>query len=233
MQNIEHIFFDLDKTLWDFDTNSRAAVLALYERYNMAEMGMEDFALFWETYNRNNDFCWEQYRQNRMPKAVLRYMRFQMTLEEFRVNNKWLVQTLSEEYIQTSPHHTNLVEGTVEILEYLSPRFPLHIITNGFEEIQQIKVQKAGIDHFFTELITSEKVGRRKPDPRIFQYALATTGCTAEKAVMIGDDWEADIQGSLNAGMKAIWFGPNRETILGKAVKINHLKELKRIFTGG
>ena len=121
-----------------------------------------------------------------------------------------------------------MFEGTIEILEYLKDQYKLHIITNGFEEVQNKKMRKSGILHFFDHIITSESVGVKKPNPKVFKHALDMAKTSASSSVMIGDNLEADIYGAINCGMKAIHFNSEKTLdIPDHITSINHLSEIK------
>jgi putative hydrolase of the HAD superfamily len=87
--------------------------------------------------------------------------------------------------------------------------FQLHIITNGFQEVQFIKLENCGLRAFFDVIVCSEFVGKNKPELAIFKYALNQANAKAERAVMIGDDYHVDVAGALRAGMQAVWFDPS------------------------
>lgn len=228
-----HIFFDLDRTLWDFDTNSRSALQDLYEEYSLPFHGIEDFDHFFSLYSAHNDECWELYRNNRMTKKVLRYERFRRTLGEYGVDNYYLVQDLGNDYLRISPQKTALVEGAREVLQYLEGKYVMHIITNGFEEVQLQKLEVTGLTPYFQHLITSERAGRRKPDPQIFSYAMKRSGATPSESLIIGDDLNADVMGARNAGWDAIWFNTRRnntEEVTYSGCVISDLRELLEIL---
>lgn len=205
-KHIRHIYFDLDRTLWDFAKNSREAIGDVYREYKLDECGYPNEDTFFKVYDVYNDYCWDRYRQNRMSKSYLRHQRFYMTLNHFGKPDRVLARQLGKAYVDISPYKTALVQGTVDILEYLSPKYKLHIITNGFQEVQSIKLQQSKIDHYFDQIVTSERVGKRKPDPLIFRFALEVAGATAEESIMIGDDYDVDVKGAEGVGMSAIHF---------------------------
>ena len=207
--DIRHIFFDLDRTLWDFERNSSETLVELYEELNLRHAGIENVSDFIKTYTLKNDFCWEQYRLNLITKADLRTKRFHMALEDFGVTNPDLAEKMGNAYIDRSPYKTGLFPNTLETLAYLSKKYTLHIITNGFEEVQYIKMESSGIRSFFKNITTSEKAGYKKPDERIFSYALSVGNASAYNSLMIGDDAQVDVQGAENVGMKGILFQPD------------------------
>ena len=205
----KHIFFDLDRTLWDFDLNSKNALLQIFEELDLIDI-FRTFDRFYNAYVAQNARLWKLYGEGKLSKDVLRYERFNATLMQFNIDNIDLAKEMGSMYVSISPFQKKLFPGTIACLDELrSIGFHLHIITNGFEEVQYIKLQNCGLDSFFDVIVCSEAVGQNKPARAIFQYALKEAGCNAENAIMIGDDFRADISGALNSGMKAIHFDPH------------------------
>lgn len=228
---IKHIFFDLDKTLWDFTSNSRATLSELYDYYDLGSVIPTQLA-FISHYEYHNEWCWEQYRKNNMRKDFLRHQRFFLTLRDFGLLHRSLAKKLGEAYVDKSPTQTKLVEGSLDTLEQLHPHFPLSIITNGFEEIQSIKLKSSGIDHYFTHIITSERAGCRKPHAGIFKLAMKLSKCKAQECLMVGDAPDIDIAGARQMNWQAVWFNPNRETaeLSPKAFQVQSLMELPELI---
>lgn len=224
---IQQIFFDLDHTIWDFETNSKSTISELFDEFNLHSMGigLEEYI---PVYLRCNEYCWDQYRKNLMNKDLLRHQRFYLSFKEFGNPDRQLAKKVGKRYVEVSPHKTALMPGSVEILDYLHPKYPLSIITNGFEEIQFLKLKNSGIEKYFTRIITSEKVGKRKPEPRIFEYALQQTNCLAQHALMIGDDLNTDVRGAIRSGLPAIWYNHHQHpTDDDSFLMIHHLVELR------
>ena len=224
---VQHIFFDLDHTLWDFEKNSGATFKSIFEELNF-EFSLEQFLDF---YNPINHYYWKQYRENRISEVELRYLRLEKTFEAMKVpSTAALIDRVSELYIQQLSSHTELFEGTVSVLEYLSSKYTLHIITNGFEHIQQRKLENSGIAQFFNIVLTAEKIGFKKPHPTIFMSALKTAEVLPEHAMMIGDSLEADIQGALKLGMQAIHFNSHKEAYHEECLIIDQLSDLTNLL---
>ena len=224
---VQHIFFDLDHTLWDFEKNSGATFKSIFEELNF-EFSLEQFLDF---YNPINHYYWKQYRENRISEVELRYLRLEKTFEAMKVTSTAaLIDRVSELYIQQLSTHTELFEGTVSVLEYLSSKYILHIITNGFEHVQQRKIENSGIARFFKIVLTAEKIGFKKPHPTIFLSALRTAEVLPEHAMMIGDSLEADIQGALKLGMQAIHFNSHMEAYHEECLIIDQLSDLTNLL---
>jgi putative hydrolase of the HAD superfamily len=225
------IFFDLDRTLWDFDSNSRNALTALYARYGLEKEGVRDASIFVDVYQRINERLWAQYRQGRIQKAKLRRMRFTLTLQHFGCNNKELGATLDEEYVKLSPYQTGLIPGSLEVLTHLSQNYKLHIITNGFEEVQHIKLQESKLRPYFDVIITSERAQARKPHPVVFKMAMKHANVHPEACIMIGDDLGADVLGAQRSNIDQVYFNrhkiPHQEN---PTFEISDLEELRLIL---
>lgn len=220
----------MDHTLWDFETNSKDAISDLFEEFGLAEMGLE-FATFHKVYLRCNEHCWDRYRRNLMKKDLLRHQRFFLALKDLGIENRPLAKKIGKRYVEVSPFKTALMPGAVEVLQYLHQKYDMHIITNGFQEIQSVKMSKTNLKDYFKHVITSEKVGRRKPEPRIFEHALKRAGSQPEHSAMIGDDLHADVIGATNVGIRGVWYNPKmKEEVKGNHITINHLSELKKLL---
>src|ERR1035437_644548 len=204
----KHLFFDLDNTLWDFEKNSRETFNELYNHYLADQKSIPSVKAFFEVYTVHNTRLWGLYRESLISKDELKDTRFLITLKEFGIDDKKLASILSDEYTYRSPRKGILFPGTIETLDNLKDRFQLHIITNGFEEIQHVKLEFAGLTKYFDNLITSEQAQTKKPDAGIFNYAMELAGAIAEESLMIGDDLDVDIIGAREIGMDTILFDP-------------------------
>ena len=206
---IKHLFFDLDRTLWDFDKNSFEELSFLYKKYKLHEKGISLPEEFIKIYKQINEKCWEQYRLNLISKEDLREKRFYDTLSYFGIENKQLSIQFGDDYVANSPKRTCLIPGTIDLLEKLQPLYKMHIITNGFEEVQHIKLINSNLSKYFQIVVTSEMAGAKKPSPLAFEYALNKANAKVNESIMIGDDLNTDIKGAINIGMKTIYFNPH------------------------
>lgn len=225
--SVTDIFFDLDHTLWDFEKNSGLAFNEIFIELNFP------FSLdvFLKLYNPINHAQWKLYRENKITQEDLRFNRLNMTFEKLNYSASiGLIDKISEQYITYLSTFPHLFEGAIELLEVLKNRFRLHIITNGFDKVQQFKIENSGIESFFEFVFTAEKVGFKKPHPEIFIQSLKTVNTTAEASIMIGDSFEADILGALNQGMQAIHFNSHNEEVHAKCPIVYSLAELKALF---
>lgn len=226
----EHIFFDLDRTLWHFEENSKKVLLDMFNDFGLNKhIEFEDD--FLAVYYNINDVLWEQYRKNKIDKDVLRSERFNLTLKHFKLDNAKIANDMGHFYVDHSPKQTILLPFTLEVLDYLKPKYKMHIITNGFEEVQHIKLRESKIGHYFDQLIFSETVGVKKPHPLIFKKAFKNAGATAKNSIMIGDDYYADIYGAQRVKMDSIYFNFNKTPHQHQTHhEINCLSELKGLL---
>jgi len=223
---IQHVFFDLDHTLWDFEKNSDLTFQKVFKINNL----QIDVNSFLEIYKPLNFNYWKLYREEKVTKSALRYGRLKETFDaiNFKVSDE-LINLMADQYITHLADFNFLFDGTFEILDYLKEKYKLHIITNGFEEIQTKKMINSNIHHYFDKVITSESVGVKKPNPKVFDYALQMVKATPNECMMIGDNLEADIQGAINCGIKAIHYNSEKNSkIPNKITSIHHLLEIKK-----
>ena len=228
----KHIFFDLDRTLWDFEKNSNEVLNELYKKYDLFLMGINDCNKFIERYKFHNEQLWDLYRQNKIEKDKLRDERFKITLKEFGVYSSELAVNLGKDYVTHCPKKTNLFPYTQATLKYLKARYKLHIITNGFEEVQYQKLENSNLIDYFEQIITSEQVGFKKPNSQIFRFSLNKVGAKPSECLMIGDDLHADISGAKGVDIDQVFFNPTSLThsISEITHEINCLSELEEIL---
>lgn len=227
----QHLFFDLDHTLWDFEKNSEATMFQIYVDFQLEAMGIPSFDLFFKNYCIHNDILWERYRNGFIKRTELRWKRMWLTLLDFDIKDHDLSLKISEAYLDILPTNTHLMPGALELLEHCKDRYNMHLITNGFETTQQMKLSNSGIDHYFKALITSEKSFSMKPKREIFDYALQTTGAALHQSIMIGDALAIDVLGAKNVGMDQVYYNPNKIPHTEQPTyEVAHLAELKSIF---
>ncbi|QNJ98021.1 YjjG family noncanonical pyrimidine nucleotidase [Constantimarinum furrinae] len=224
-RNITDVFFDLDHTLWDFDRNSRLAFERVFSNHKIAL----DVNLFIANYEPINFNYWKLFREDQVSKEQLRRGRLQDTFDKFKMKFPLaFIDTIAESYIDELPVDNYLFEGTESILEYLSEKYKLHIITNGFEDVQHLKLINSGIKKFFSTITTSEEVGLKKPNPVIFKTALKKANAMPESGIMIGDTFEADILGAEAVGMQTLFYNYRKEKLPARYKVINSLFEIKK-----
>ncbi len=226
------LFFDLDHTLWDFETNSKETIQELYNTHRLADLGIVDFDGFYSTYSAHNHRLWDRYTKGFIKQEELRWKRVYLSLLDFKVANEPLAKQMSQTYLEILPNKKHLFPYTIEILEYLKQKdYKMHLITNGFESVQFKKIKNSGLQDYFIEVITSEASNSLKPQKEIFEYALKNANASVEKSIMIGDNESADIQGGINIGMDTIFVNHIQVVPTVPATyTITHLKELENIL---
>ncbi len=226
-----HIFFDLDHTLWDFDKNAEETLNELYHSYKLSALGLNSATLFIETYTQNNHQLWADYHLGKIDKETLRETRFKKTFLDLGLSPDLIPLQFEDDYVNICPTKTNLFPHTHETLSYLQGKYQLHLISNGFKESTEYKVKNNLLTPYFKNVIISEVVGTNKPDKAIFQHAVDKANTTASESLMIGDSIEADIRGAMNFGMDAIYFNPNFAALPSDVNRqINHLQELTKLL---
>lgn len=223
-RKITDVFFDLDHTLWDFDKNSALTFQKIFATHKLS-VPFDDFIKIYQSVNLN---YWKLYREERIDKPSLRYGRLKDSFEmlNFKIDDE-LIHLLSEDYITYLTTFNHLFDGALEILNYLNVNYKLHIITNGFEEVQYRKIKNSNIEHFFKTITNSEMVGVKKPNPLIFNHALSLAQTSPEQSVMIGDNLEADILGALNVGFDVILFNNHTVAVDDSIKKVDTLLQIK------
>lgn len=224
---ITDVFFDLDHTLWDFDRNSALAFETVFKKHGIS-LALDTFL---PVYEPINELYWKKYREEQITKQELRRGRLQDAFATFQQQYPTdVLDYLADDYIIHLPDHNYLFDHTKEILEYLKPKYKLHIITNGFEEVQHRKLEKSGIAPYFDTVTNSERVGVKKPNPLIFNAALKQAKALSNQSVMIGDNLEADILGAENVGMHTIFFSYKANHQHNGRATVNSLDAIRNIL---
>jgi putative hydrolase of the HAD superfamily len=221
--NITDIFFDLDHTLWDFDKNSNLTFIKIF-KLNKLEI---DIDVFLEAYHPINTNYWNLYRENKISKEKLRFYRLADTFKKLKIEvGDSMTRKLSFDYIDYLSDFNHLIPGAIEILEYLENKYSMHIITNGFKEVQKKKLEKSTIAKYFKTITISEEVGYKKPSPIIFDYALKKANAINSNSLMIGDSYQVDILGAINVGVNAILFNYHNIDPNDNIISVNNLSDL-------
>lgn len=228
----KHLFFDLDHTLWDFEMNTKETLQDLYGLNSLKERGVTDFEIFFSKYSYHNERLWDKYTKGLIKQDELRWKRMWLALLEFKIADETLAKNIAVQYLEILPTKKNLFPYTFEILDYLKNKgYIMHLITNGFENVQYNKLRNSNLTNYFVEVITSEASNSIKPNKEIFEYALQKSGATIEESIMIGDNLDADIQGGINAGLDTVFVNHlNIEPHIHATYVVHHLKELENIL---
>ena len=225
------IFFDLDHTLWDYETNSRTTLEELYDEYNLSARGVTTVGHFQDHFKEVNTRLWDLFDRGLIDSEVIRRERFKQILEPFQAYEEKLCQELSVDYLHRCPKKGTLMPHAIEVLEYLHDKYSLTVVTTGFEEIQNLKLTAGNLHRYFGHIITSQKAGYRKPAREIFDYALSQNSIAHHEAIMIGDNLVTDIAGAINASVDTVFYNPDQIT---HEVSVHHeitsLNQLRQIL---
>ena len=226
LKKYKHLFFDLDHTLWDFAKNSKQTLKEAFLHFNLKDFNI-NFEDFLAEYFKINDAYWDDYRKGRVTKEQLRYGRFRQSLKHFNIVDEALIIKFADFYVEHSPQKKNVFPNTHETLDFLKNHYELHIITNGFEEVQYIKLEKSNLAKYFKHIITSEKAGVKKPNQKIFHFSMKLAGANNANSLMIVDNFEADIIGAKKVGIDQVFFNPDKQPVPEKVTyEIENLKQL-------
>jgi len=226
--DVEHLFFDLDHTLWDFDRNSKLAYGHIFETEKI-DLSLD---VFIEKYEPLNLEFWRRFRESEISKEQLRYQRLKASFDacNYEISDP-MIHKMADLYLDYLPRYNHLFPNCLEVLDLLKKDYQLHLITNGFDVVQGHKVKNSGLQGYFPYMLTAETAGTKKPDTKIFERALSDTGATSSNSVMIGDSYEADIQGAKNAGWRTIWFHTTQQPIPEGEIVVHDLAELYSLLS--
>lgn len=231
MKKYRHIFFDLDHTLWDYDTNVQESLSELFEIYQLISLGIPNYRTFIDAFYQVNFKLWALYDLGKIDKQNLRETRFKLIFEKAGVLGDHVPKDMEEDFMHRTSSKPHLLPYSKEILDYLKPHYKMHIITNGFNESQAKKMHSSGLTPYFDLVVTSETTGHKKPDPRIFQYAMDKLSVTSADCIMIGDNPNSDILGAIRSNIDQVFFDPHEKGIEHQPTHtIRHLKELEIIL---
>lgn len=203
-----YIFFDLDRTLWDYEANSRETLLNLFYQYHLQNRVEPE--RFLAEFNRHNEVLWEQYRDGEVTKETLRYERMRRTFTAFGITDNQLADSFSDAFISNLPLQKQLFPDAKEVLEYLHRKYNLYILSNGFKETQLAKIEHSGLSPYFRHIFTSDELGTTKPGREFFHLAVSFLNARKEQCLMVGDDPIADITGAADYGIFQVFFNPDR-----------------------
>lgn len=223
---IQHIFFDLDNTLWDHRRNAYLTIKDLFDKEEITLKYNIDFEEFHSVYHEINEKLWEQIRDGEIDKEYLRKHRFYDTFKHFGIDDLELSMFFEEHFLDKILNYNHLVESAEYVLDYLKAKnYTLHIISNGFQEVTERKCILSEIDHYFQTITSADSVGVRKPNPAIFEYSLGLSEAKKEESILIGDDWIADVIGAQNFGIDVIFFD-----VLNENKEVENLKVIKHLL---
>lgn len=224
---IQHIFFDLDNTLWDHRKNAYLTLNEIFAREKVQEKYQLGFEEFHKEYFTINENLWAGIRDGKIDKQYIRDHRFYDSFLFFGIDDKELSQKFENNFLDQIIENNELVEGAFDLLEYLAQKkYRLHILSNGFEEVTYRKCELSGIKNYFATITSADEINIRKPQPEIFEYALKKADAKKENSIIIGDDWIADVEGGLAFGMDAIFFDRFNDDFDAEVKTVKNLKEI-------
>lgn len=231
MRQYKSLFIDLDDTVYDFTAASRESFKESYDLLHY-EHYFNSFERYMEIYEPHNLELWRIYGEGKITKAELNRRRYLHPLETVGVNDPQLAEEFCRNALSLIPTKDKLIDGAIELLEYLRPKYSMYILSNGFKELQSHKMRTAGIDRYFDGLILSEDIGVNKPNRELYDYALQKSGSTVEESIMIGDMFDTDIAGAANIGMHQIYFNPKGKKghPFEPTYEVTHLSQIKDIL---
>ncbi|MFA0961251.1 YjjG family noncanonical pyrimidine nucleotidase [Roseivirga sp. BDSF3-8] len=228
----KHIFFDLDHTLWDYEKNSHETLTELYYHYRLYEFNRFTADELIERFSLINRKLWRQFNDGKVTASYLRKKRFLDVFDSLGLARAVVPESFTDDYVRLCPTKTNLIPYTLEMLDYLKEKqYKLHIITNGFRDVQHIKLSKSNLSDYFTEIVTSDCTGFKKPHKQIFAFLLDKAKAEQGECIMVGDNLEADILGARNMKIDQVYY--NRHNLKHKEspnFEITCLSELQKIL---
>lgn len=210
MKKYEHLFFDFDHTLWDFETNSRQALTKLYYEFNLRQFNIQSPEHFIDTYLPINYQLWADYRDGKIDAPTVKLKRFKDTLQQFGVVDLDFVKQVKAFYLNELPLGGALMPTVIDTLTTLQEHYTLHVVTNGFKAVTAEKMKHCQIGHFFQSVLSAEEVGVLKPNPLVFEMALSNNNANVQHSLYIGDNIIADVQGARGVGMDQVFFNPEQ-----------------------
>lgn len=229
MNKYNTLFIDLDDTLFDFSAASREAFRETYELLGYGRF-FDSFDQWLGIYEPRNKELWQEYNAGKINKAQLNKIRYSYPLEAVGCPNEELGARFGTEALRRIPHKNMLLPGAIELLEYLSPKYEMFILSNGFMELQSQKMATTGLTKYFKRVILSEEIGVNKPHPELFEYALEVSGAQKNSTLMIGDAFESDIIGAANSGLDQMFLNRvgEKELSFRPTFEVSELCEIQK-----
>ena len=218
------LLFDADGTVFDYD---RAEAFAL--RKTFEERQLEFKVKYAEIYRRINAQIWLDFEAGRIAQERLRTRRFELLFDALGISCD--PGEFSRLYLGYLAQGTDLVDGAEDVLESLSGRVGLLVVTNGIADVQRARFARSSVGRYFSDVVISEEAGTAKPDPAFFEVAFSRMGHPRKEDVLIvGDSLSSDIQGGLNYGIDTCWFNPQGKANGSEVVAHYEIRELKELL---
>ena len=227
------VFIDIDDTLLDFDAYVVQTMREGFRHFGLKAYEPNMFSVF----ERINNALWNNIEQGTLDFAGLEKIRFNKVFEALGISFDGLTfERYFREHIWDS---AILIDGTEEMLSYLSQKYIICSASNGPYEQQLHRLEIGGIKGYFDAHFISENMGVSKPESAFFERALAQLGEGREEmiqpseCVMIGDSLRSDIAGGIGAGFQTVWYNrKHKENTSGLCpdYEINKLIDIKEIL---
>lgn len=232
MKDYKAIFIDWDDTIGDFAGAAFRSLHDLFDQHNLAAC-YSSFERFYELYEQHNLDLWKRYGLDEVTKEYLEFDRmfYPLMMADRPLQTEQTIQLavkMGEEHLQHTTDYFSLLPDAERVVRYLSAKYPLVVLSNGFVSVQYRKIDKSGLRDCFADIVLSEEVGCQKPNKRIFEIALERNGLSKEDVLMIGDSWTSDIQGAINAGIDQLWIQREdvRQSEQHATYKVNNLRDV-------
>lgn len=224
----EIILFDADDTLFDFKKSEDFAIKKLV---STLDSNFDDEFII-NTYKDINTKIWIEFEEGKITSDELKVERFNRLIKQLEINSN--ATDLCNMYIQFLGDGSFLYDESEDLLNYLSKKYKIGIITNGLADVQHRRIRNSIVGHYFEDVVISDEIKIAKPNPAIFDYALRNLGHSNKKSVlMIGDSLNSDIKGGINAGIDTCWFNQHKKinsSSINPTYEINSLLQLKDIL---
>ncbi|MBY0412993.1 MAG: YjjG family noncanonical pyrimidine nucleotidase [Bdellovibrionales bacterium] len=218
--------FDLDDTLLDFQASEKLAFNQTFNHFGITASLDE----LHKTYKVENNLLWKQIESGEVTKDFLKVERFKRTLSHHKIEIP--PQVMADFYLEQLPKNVVLIDGAVEICQFVKQFGELGIITNGIEYTQRERIKNSALKDYIDFIAVSEECGFAKPDIRFFEFAVSRARAfKKESTIIVGDRIDADILGAQKFGIDSCWFNPHRQHADAKikpSFVINELKEFKK-----
>jgi YjjG family noncanonical pyrimidine nucleotidase len=198
------ILFDLDDTLLDFcagETKALRKALAIVD-INISD---DQWITIWQTYQPISNNYWQQKQSNSLSRQQVITASLQDTFTaldyDFADSSR-----LAQIYWDVFCHTACLNPEVLPTIEALSNFYQLGIVSNGYTNSQEYRLQASGLSNYFQSVVISESVGYRKPASEIFNLALMELAVTSSKTLFVGDSITDDYQGAINAGIDFCYY---------------------------
>lgn len=226
MKKYKVLFLDLDNTLLDFSKAESSAIRKVFTDFSLPN---DDEAV--TTYSKINDFYWKRFEKGEIPKNAIFEGRFHTFLEHYNLSGD--TSAISKAYFEALSQTYFLVDGAIEILDYLKTKnYYLCATTNGVARTQYNRIKNSGLEPYFDDVFVSETVGFQKPQKEYFKHVLASVPqFNKSDALIVGDSQSSDILGGINANIDTCWYNPNYDKATYNSLfEIHTLQDLKKIL---